>query len=93
MSIKASRESYHDKLPDLELLFKYELSACSQEEIVSLCQELIESGMLDQFDHPIRRTAYDLAAAGVVTGVVVPPGYVSMNNEDDRETILNVTAH
>lgn len=80
-------------LPDLELLFKFELSSCTRDEVIHMCQKLAESGLLNRFEHPLRRTAYDLASAGVVVGVVVPPGYLEMAMDSDRETKLHVTAH
>ena len=92
-SIKNYTEPRHEHLPDLEMLFKFELSACTKEEVVRLCQGLIDSGEIGQFEHPLRRTAYDLAAAGMVAGITVPPGYIEMNNDPDRETNLNVQVH
>lgn len=92
-STKHYTEDWHERLPDLELLFKYELSACTKEEVVRLCQALIDSGHLHQFNHPIRRTVFDLAVEGMVVGIDVPPGYRELNGDPDRETHLNVMVH
>lgn len=92
-SKKRHTEPRHANLPDLEMLFKFELSACTKEEVVRLCQNLVNSGDIYMFEHPLRRTAYDLAWSGDVTGLALPNGYLEMNNEPDRETHLNVMVH
>lgn len=80
-------------LPDLAMLFKYEMSACNREEVIRMAVKLVASGKLDRFYHPLRRTIYDMAMAGLIDGVEVPKGYLEMSNDPDRPTDLHTTSH
>lgn len=80
-------------MPDLAMLFKFELSACTKEEVSKICQNLADSGYLLNFHHPLRRTAYDLGVAGIVHDLIMPVGYAEMSMDPDRITMLNVTVH
>lgn len=89
-------KSVHSKMniegmPDLVKLLKYEMSGCSQDELVSMCQELVNTGLLPFFDHPLRRTAYDLALGGLVSGILLPKDYSSLTLDPERLTELNIT--
>ena len=79
------------KLPDLLVLLKYEMGSCSDTEVKKMCQELIDSGRLQDFAHPIRRTCYDLAATGFVNNLMVPSGYLEATMDPDRLIKLHIT--
>ena len=74
-------------------LLKYEMSGCTKRELVDMAQALINSGMLPFFDHPLRRTCYDLALSGLVANLTLPSGYSELTLDPERLTRLNTTLH
>ena len=73
------------------MLLKMEMNACSQQELVNLCQSLVDSGFLSLFEHPLRRACFDLALGGHITGVQLPQGYAETTLDPERVSILNIT--
>ena len=92
--ISKATEPWHNLMPNLVLLFKYELSTCTTDELAGMCQDLIDSGRLMDFHHPIRRTCFDLALGGdALDDIIIPDGYMEMTLDSERVTRLNNTIH
>ncbi len=89
----AGDSPHHASMPDMVMLLKYEMSGCSRKELIDMAQKLIDSKMLPFFDHPMRRTCYDLALSGLVGNVIVPSGYSELTLDTERVTRLNTTLH
>ena len=84
-------EEWWSQMPNLVTLFKYEMASTTREELVNMCQNLIDSGRLMDFHHPLRRTCFDLVVTGEVGNLQVPERYIQ--NANERTTDLDTTVH
>ena len=92
-TLRKDGEWYHRLFPDLTMLLKFEMSSCTREEIIVICQNLIDSDHVNLFNHPLRRICYDLALGGFVSGLLVPAQYLQLTMDPERPTILDTTVN
>ena len=89
--VHGSGQEWWSQMPNLVTLFKYEMASTTRTELVAMCQNLIDSGRLMDFHHPLRHTCFDLADAGEVSNLRVPDRYIQ--NARERTTDLDTTVH
>ncbi len=86
-------KSNYELLPRLEDLMDLNETYFTQERMVSLCQNLINSGKLNDFEHPVRRLCYLMAGDGMVENLFVPQHILKLVRDNSYMGEMNVSIH